>query len=1494
MIKQTIKLLLILTLVVGTIFLCAVSASAEIITETVSTTTFSLDTDTDTLTISGTGTLSASTYKSGGDKASYRAACAATAAIDTLSSTNMADIVTIKIEGLTKFSYTNYGSIFYGLTNLETVIFPNDFEIGTNSAGEYPRLGLFQGCSALKTIYCGTGTDGIIDLSGLKLSTGASTTQPTSYHIYMFHGCSSIEHVIFPNDASYTGIKGGSWTAPFNESCTSLTAITIPENIASLTSNTLKNLTNLKNITVMNPDFDLSAVTSIPQNSGMTFNVASQAQYDYVTENFEGAVVSKYLTSKGTEEGLYYWELFDGSLTFKRPEGNTGALIETSKNCTAFNTWKTTYGSKVEHIVIDDVFTGIAGYNAITILSGYDNLISVNLGNVNSLTLNYMWGEGIFKNNPSLTTVYGNSSSEPYDDVVDISFMTNIGGTYDNASHSGLAKMFYGCKSIAKVILPTEEPTHNSKYSFIPVDFFSGCTSLSEVVLPSYVTTVSEGAFKDCGALTKLQIENPELDIASVKANIPDNEGLTIYVSSETQYNAIDTGFENAAPSYILYEGEQTGSYHYTWSLDSHTGVLTFALGEEHTMNGQIRVTKGVDAFTPWREKYADLVKKIVMGDGITRIYSQNRQTVICGYENLTEIDLNDVTAIGGNVYSWTGAMSDNKALTTVYGGDVERKENVVDISFITRFDGAPDGTDNMTQLFEGCSSVRKVILPSEAPVINSTTGDKLSYIGNAYFKGCSSLEEIIIPSYVTEIRDNAFAGCTSLTKVILGNPNATVKNANAFPANSSLIILCANKSQEAVIKAVCSGVSTDNYNALVNEGRSIRLNGKNGLRGVFGFDTDKQSLLSKTYGLTLSEFGLITASAAKYDYWKGELTLKNGEYVTCHSSILKKPVGKLNAEGEIEFIGKVLSTNPDNKDNTIDFAIALVNYKNNFMTDVYMGSYAVFKDENGNHYYAYTDINDEKYHNIYGTTVEMLTDDVKKPLVNQTMTVESVWNTLYQGAIDLDGNGTRVMDIGSNAKMLVAEYNGKNYLMAAAPTISEAESAITLAEAAANDLGISIEKAVSLAVSDILTTEPTLFDNTAADPIFLEDEWTAHVDAQLAKIPENGKSFVFITDTHWRYDNNGQSPELLKYVKAKTGIDTVIFGGDLITNETLQDENDPNGDALRDYEDFWQNGMVSRLGTGAIFVMGNHDGNYLRNKESASADTLIADTDIYNMTVKELEALNDPTGDRYVEFDNDGIARMRQVLSAAGHSEADILEAEAMMKMHFTYDDNVNKTRYIVLDTGGNAYSQIITLNSSYVMTTATQYAWLAKVLGETPDDYDIVVAAHELSETTEYHSKARPATYIYKILSAFKSKSTYTIADPCVSADWGTIYESDSPELYAFVNGQNCSYDFTESKHSGKLITLSGHIHKDRAWIVNNDASASTAVEYSDEAASSLNSRAILAISTGADAYKKGDVNVIKDSIPENQLFDIITITDDGIICTRIGAGESRTFKY
>lgn len=85
---------------------------------------------------------------------------------------------------------------------------------------------------------------------------------------------------------------------------------------------------------------------------------------------------------------------------------------------------------------------------------------------------------------------------------------------------------------------------------------------------------------------------------------------------------------------------------------------------------------------------------------------------------------------------------------------------------------------------FMDCKSLKYV----EFPATSSAT-QPLTYVAESMFAGCTSLPFITLPSTVTEIKANAFDGCSSLKYVNILAASPATLGANAFPTTAGVYV---------------------------------------------------------------------------------------------------------------------------------------------------------------------------------------------------------------------------------------------------------------------------------------------------------------------------------------------------------------------------------------------------------------------------------------------------------------------------------------------------------------------------------------------------------------------------------------------------------------------------------------------------------------------------------------------------------------------------------
>ena len=147
---------------------------------------------------------------------------------------------------------------------------------------------------------------------------------------------------------------------------------------------------------------------------------------------------------------------------------------------------------------------------------------------------------------------------------------------------------------------------------------------------------------------------------------------------------------------------------------------------------------------------------------------------------NLATVDYGTkVETIGDGAFWYTGALKKFffKGSVKTLGADAFRESGLTCVHL----------KGDMTigkEAFMDCKSLKYV----EFPATSSAT-QPLTYVAESMFAGCTSLPFITLPSTVTEIKANAFDGCSSLKYVNILAASPATLGANAFPTTAGVYV---------------------------------------------------------------------------------------------------------------------------------------------------------------------------------------------------------------------------------------------------------------------------------------------------------------------------------------------------------------------------------------------------------------------------------------------------------------------------------------------------------------------------------------------------------------------------------------------------------------------------------------------------------------------------------------------------------------------------------
>ena len=319
------------------------------------------------------------------------------------------------------------------------------------------------------------------------------------------------------------------------EGCTSLTSVTIPNNVTSIGGNAFGNCSSLTSITIP------SSVTSIGSHAfyncgGLNYITVETGNSIYDSRNNCNAIIesssnklirgSNNTVIPNTVEAIddAAFSYCSGLTSVTIPEGVTsiGSEAFVYTGLTSVHIPKS-----VTSIAILNPFLGCSSLSSITVDSentAYDSRNNCNAINIKSSNILISGCKNTIIPNTIVT-------------IDDQAFNNNTGITSINIPESVKninSVAFANCTNLSSI-------TFTDGLLNIRWNAFAGCTSLTSVTIPSTVTTIAGGVFDDCTNLTTVTVEiaNPVSISASTFSN---RANATLYVptGSVPAYTAAD------------------------------------------------------------------------------------------------------------------------------------------------------------------------------------------------------------------------------------------------------------------------------------------------------------------------------------------------------------------------------------------------------------------------------------------------------------------------------------------------------------------------------------------------------------------------------------------------------------------------------------------------------------------------------------------------------------------------------------------------------------------------------------------------------------------------------------------------------------------------------------------------------------------------------------------------------------------------------------------
>ena len=448
---------------------------------------------------------------------------------------------------------------------------------------------------------------------------------------------------------------------------------------------------------------------------------------------------------------------FEGWYTDKTFSNKISFPYEVTEDLTLYAKWTQSGSEKIVFSVdANGVLTGVSG------LSGSDITVEIP-SEVNGITVTEI-GKDVFKDNknvgrliiPDSVTKLGYRMCSGCTALSEVRLPVGLTVIPDEA--------FDGCSSLRTVNFP-------DTLKEIRSDAFCG-TDLTEFIAPDSLTDVWAYAFKDCAALSAVELKNVRsvgdgafescTALRSIRLSDKMTELSDHIFDGCSSLADIDMPDKPIAVSFSVFNGTAYYNEPSNWEngvlyVDGYLIAVSkdFAPLTEYTVkDGTIVIAD--DAFSG--VGYSSKLKKMTLPTGLYRI----GQYAFSKLFSLTEINIPDtVRSIGYGAFSGTGYDADTNYINggLYIGNWLVAVNNVAMTSFTVQEGtvGVADGKD--TSLFPTRAQKITVLeLPSS-----------LRYIGSRSFARLR-ITELRLPSELQTLGNGAFASCSALNTVNLGD----------------------------------------------------------------------------------------------------------------------------------------------------------------------------------------------------------------------------------------------------------------------------------------------------------------------------------------------------------------------------------------------------------------------------------------------------------------------------------------------------------------------------------------------------------------------------------------------------------------------------------------------------------------------------------------------------------------------------------------------------
>lgn len=654
------------------------------------------------------------------------------------------------------------------------------------------------------------------------------TDTPLTIGKSAFSGCTALNSIEFPQNikeigesafANLTGLTSVTFAegtsllesiGPTAFSKTGITEIAFPESSAeggiTLGANLFK---SCPSFTTMNLSASISSIDGVLGGCGSINKITVPENNNYLEADEELPIIYKKENGERGAILLIYGELSGDYTNFKIAGGTSigsrafagqteleTVYIPASVQTIGDYAFQNCVNLKKVIIAQDSVLTKI-GTGAF--MNCY-KLEAINLENATHLA---EFGDGNYGSSPDNATYNG--------------LFMNAGTKSENplkiklpASVTTLGKYMFTNSGAVEIDMSaatniTQLPAggNTTSYGGIFYGLFSGSKKLTSVKLPVSITFLGTSTFADCTALTTLDLSGlTNLQYIGSSADMaPTSSTYSLYLFARC------TGLQKVVfPASLKQMGGR--AFYGCENLAAIEGLddVTFPAGYAYAGAGITSVTIGAD---PKNYMFLDCTKltSVTFGGSVTNITATSLFQNCTALETVDLSALTDLAALPNSMFAGCASLKNvtlpQGAKLTYLGSKTfqnctaletinSSEKGTFDLSGLTglkHFNGSKTGSSKSTSsdsyLFDGCESLKKLVLPDgfqeiggysfrNCTGLTNVTLTGILYIGKYAFAG-AGLTQLTIPNTVTKLYEGAFSDCASLTDVTFDEGEGTV-----------------------------------------------------------------------------------------------------------------------------------------------------------------------------------------------------------------------------------------------------------------------------------------------------------------------------------------------------------------------------------------------------------------------------------------------------------------------------------------------------------------------------------------------------------------------------------------------------------------------------------------------------------------------------------------------------------------------------------------------